>query len=147
MSREDQIAWWKAQPKAPPQLKRRMKETISLYNKGKITVGGFVCLVYELAAPDEIEEFVTACPPDLLAALKESLARYGEAANLLQRQLRSLGYAGGNRGVKAPGTAADLGWRLASEGVGPSAKQRLKLTGAAILVFRASTSLQAAPAA
>jgi len=30
--------------------------------------------------------------------------------------------------------------------VGPGANQRLKLTGAAILVFRASTSLQAAPA-
>ena len=39
-----------------------------------------------------------------------------------------------------------LGSRLVSL-VKPPANQRLKLTGAAILVFRASTSLQAAPAA
>jgi hypothetical protein len=78
MSREDQIAWWKAQPKAPPQPKRHMKEAISLYDKGMITVAGFVCLVCKLAASDEIEEFVAACPSDLLAALKESLASYGE---------------------------------------------------------------------
>ena len=78
MSQEDQIAWWKAQPKEPPQPKRHMTEAISLYNKGLITLGEFVCLVYELAASDEIEEFVAACTPDLLAALKESLARYGD---------------------------------------------------------------------
>jgi hypothetical protein len=93
MSREDQIAWWKAQPKALPQPKPRMKEAIPLYNKGMITVGGFVCLVCELAAPDEIEEFVTACPPDLLAALKESLASYGEDEGTWPRTFYSASYA------------------------------------------------------
>lgn len=93
MSREDQIAWWKAQPKAPPQPKRRMKEAISLYDKGIITVGGFVCLVCELAAPEEIEEFVTACPPDLLVALKESLASYSEDESTWPRTFSSACYA------------------------------------------------------
>ena len=93
MSREDQIAWWKAQPTAPPQPKRRMKEAISLYNKGAITVGEFVCLVYKLAAPDEIEEFVSACPADLLSGLKESLANYGDDESTWPRTFYIASYA------------------------------------------------------
>jgi hypothetical protein len=78
MSREEQMAWWDSQAKPAPQLKRRMTEAISQYEKGVITAGEFVCLVYELAAPDEIDEFVSACPAELLGILKESLASYGE---------------------------------------------------------------------
>jgi len=70
-----------------------MKEAISLYNKGVITVGGFVCLVYELAAPAEIEEFLSACPADLLSALKESLASYGEDESTWPRTFCIASYA------------------------------------------------------
>ena len=44
-------------------------------------------------------------------------------------------------------SSAGLRRSLLSSPRTPSANQRLKLTGAAILVFRASMSLQAAPAA
>jgi len=77
LTREEQIAWWKAQQK-PPGLKRHMKEAIALYDEGNITLGDFISLVYKLAVPEEIEEFVRVCPPDMLAALKESLAIYGD---------------------------------------------------------------------
>jgi hypothetical protein len=77
MSRDDQIAWWKAQEK-PPEPKRHMKVAISMYEKGIVTLGEFVCLVYKLAAAEEIEEFMRLCPADMLATLKESLACYGD---------------------------------------------------------------------
>ena len=92
MSREDQIASWKAQPKAPSQPKRRMKEAISQYKKGIITANEFVCLVYKLAAPDEIEEFVSACPVDFLSLLKESLASYGGDESTWPRTFHSACY-------------------------------------------------------
>ena len=77
MSRDDQIAWWKAQEK-PREPKRHMKVAISMYKKGFITLGEFVCLVYKLAAAEEIEEFMRLCPAEMLAALKESLTSYGD---------------------------------------------------------------------
>jgi hypothetical protein len=55
-----------------------MAEAVALYDEGNITEGEFVTLVLRLAAPEEIEEFVRACPPELLAALRETLASYGE---------------------------------------------------------------------
>ncbi len=93
MNRQDQIAWWESQSKEPPKPKRHMKGAISHYNKGIITVDGFVCLVCKLAAPDEIEEFVSACPTDLLSALKESLASYGEDESRWPRTFFSANYA------------------------------------------------------
>jgi hypothetical protein len=78
MTREAQIAWWKSQSNEPPQPKRHMKEAISQYNKGIITLGEFVCVICKLAAQDEIEEVVRECPDDLLSALNDSLASYGE---------------------------------------------------------------------
>src|SRR5262249_55887154 len=93
MSRDDQIAWWKAQPPAPRQPKRHMKEVIAQYNKGNITANEFVCLVCELAALDEIEEFVSACPADLLSILRESLASYGEDERTWPRTFYSACYA------------------------------------------------------
>jgi hypothetical protein len=78
MSQEAQVAWWKAQPKGPPRPKRRMTEAIAQYKRGIVTASAFVSVVYELAAPDEIEEFLAACPADLISVLKESLADYGE---------------------------------------------------------------------
>ena len=116
MSREDQIAWWKAQPKAPSKPKRRMKDAITQDNKGIITIGEFVCLVYKLAAPDEIEEFVSACPAELLSKLKESLGSYGEDESAWPRTFYSACYAPRVRPEeieesRARGTAADLGWR------------------------------------
>jgi hypothetical protein len=70
-----------------------MKQAISLYNKGIITVSGFVCLVYKLAAPDEIGEFLSACPADLLSKLKESLASYGADESAWPRTLYDACYA------------------------------------------------------
>jgi hypothetical protein len=77
MSREAQVAWWKAEPNGPPRPKRRMTEAIAQYKRGIVTASDFVCRVYELAAPDEIGEFLAACPADLLSVLQESLANYG----------------------------------------------------------------------
>jgi hypothetical protein len=92
MSREDQIAWWKAQEK-PPEPKRHMKVAISMYKKGLITLGGFVCLAYELAAAEEIEEFMRLCPADMLATLKESLATYRDDEKTWPRFFSSACYA------------------------------------------------------
>jgi hypothetical protein len=92
MSREEQIAWWKAQEK-PPGPKRHMKVAISMYRKGIVTLGEFVCLVYELAVAEEIEEFMRLCPPDMLATLKESLASYGDDEKTWPRVIYSACYA------------------------------------------------------
>ena len=92
MSRDDQIAWWKAQEK-PPEPKRHMKVAISMYEKGIVTLGEFVCLVYKLAAAEEIEEFMRLCPPDMLATLKESLASYGDDEKTWPRVIYSACYA------------------------------------------------------
>ncbi|HEX3149719.1 MAG TPA: hypothetical protein VHR66_16710 [Gemmataceae bacterium] len=70
-----------------------MKEAVSLYNEGVYTVSGFVCFVCKLAASDEIEEFVNTCPANLLAALNESLANYGEDENTWPRTFHSGCYA------------------------------------------------------
>jgi hypothetical protein len=70
-----------------------MKEAISVYNKGVLTAGGFVSVVYMLAAPGEIEEFVRACPADLLSLLKESLADYGEDESTWPRTFCIASYA------------------------------------------------------
>jgi hypothetical protein len=55
-----------------------MIEAVALHDEGNTTVGDFVALVLKLAAPEEIEGFVRACPPHLLATLRESLAAYGD---------------------------------------------------------------------
>ena len=93
MSREDQIAWWKTQPKAPPQAKRHMKEAILQYNKGIITVHEFIVIVCKLAATDEIKEFVSECPADLLYKVNESLASYGEDESNWPRSFYIASYA------------------------------------------------------
>jgi len=80
MSREDQIAWWKAQqqPSAP---KLPMRALIGEYDEGNLTLSGFVCYVCQLAAVDEIDDFMRACPEDLLAELRNALAAYGDDEN------------------------------------------------------------------
>jgi hypothetical protein len=55
-----------------------MKEAVGLYDEGTITRGEFVTFVLKLAAPEEIEEFVRVCPPDLLTTLQDALAAYGD---------------------------------------------------------------------
>jgi len=92
MSREKQIAWWKAQEK-PPGPKRHMKVAISMHRKGIITLGEFVCLVYQLAAAEEIEEFLKLCPADMLSTLKESLASFGDDEKTWPRFFGSANYA------------------------------------------------------
>lgn len=92
MSREDQIAWWKAQEE-PPEPKRHMKVAISMYKKGMITLCEFPGFAYKLAAPEEIEEFIRLCPADLLAALKESLTSYGDDETTWPRSFGSACYA------------------------------------------------------
>lgn len=78
MSRDDQIAWWKKdiEPDGPRQ-KIHMVKAIELYQEGSITGMELVSWAMKYAAVDEIEAFVAACPPDILADLKEHLAHYG----------------------------------------------------------------------
>jgi hypothetical protein len=77
MSRAEQINWWKARTERVPP-KRRMSEAIRLYQEGNITSGEFATLSMRLAALDELDEFVRACPPELLMTLRDSLAAYGD---------------------------------------------------------------------
>jgi len=91
MTREEQIQWWKTRT-APLRPKAHMVEPVALYEKGNITVSEFVTRVLELAVPDEIEGFVRACPPELLAALRESLAAYGEDEAAWPRTFRLASY-------------------------------------------------------
>jgi hypothetical protein len=93
MTREDQIGWWKSRPEELPKSKRHMNEAIAQYNKGFLTVDDFVCLVCKLAVPGEVEEFVSACPAELISALKESLANYGDDENTWPRTFHSACYA------------------------------------------------------
>jgi hypothetical protein len=69
-----------------------MAEAVALYDEGNITQGEFVTLVLQLAAPEEIEGFVRACPPELLAALRESLAAYGDDEAAWPRTYRIASY-------------------------------------------------------
>ena len=78
MSRADQIKWWKDHQDKTPYTKPHMIEAVELYNKGFITQMEFSSFVAKSIAPEELEEFIQACPPDLLAVLKESLASYGD---------------------------------------------------------------------
>jgi hypothetical protein len=55
----------------------KMTKAIDLYNNGVITQTELVNWAIRYAATDEIDEFVTACPLDILAQLKKSLAHYG----------------------------------------------------------------------
>ncbi len=91
MTREEQIQWWKSRT-APQRPKATMAEAVALYDKGYITVSEFVTRVLELAVPDEIEGCVRACPPELLAALRESLAVYGEDEAAWPRTFRMGSY-------------------------------------------------------
>lgn len=54
-----------------------MKKAITLYNNGHITRHEFCAFVAKMAAPEEIEEFLLKCPPELMEALKRDLAEYG----------------------------------------------------------------------
>ena len=76
MPREDQVRWWKDhQP--PPSPRPHMKAAVRRYLRGIITKQELLILVANSAAEEEIAEFVRECPPDLLAALRDSLADYG----------------------------------------------------------------------
>lgn len=77
MSREEQIGWWKAQ-RDPPRPRSRMQDAIGHYARGNFTETDFVTFVTQHAEPEDIEEFVRRCPPDLLAILRDALASYGE---------------------------------------------------------------------
>jgi hypothetical protein len=77
MTREEQVNWWKSR-RVPASPQGHMADAVALYGEGNITQGEFITLVLQLAAPEEIEGFVRACPPALLAALRESLAAYGD---------------------------------------------------------------------
>jgi hypothetical protein len=91
LTREEQIHWWKSR-RAPAQPKAHMAEAVALYDEGNITEGEFVTRVLQLAAPEEIEGFVRACPPGLLAALRESLTAYGEDEAAWPRTFRMASY-------------------------------------------------------
>lgn len=93
MSREDQIAWWDAAFKAPPQPKPHMKKAIYQYQRGATTKHGFLGDVYALAAEDEMVEFLEVCPADLLSLLKESLAGFGPEKSDWPRILSSACHA------------------------------------------------------
>jgi hypothetical protein len=51
---------------------------IDCYREGTIARGGFCSEVARIAVPEEIQEFLEECPPDLLEALQKDLAVYGE---------------------------------------------------------------------
>jgi hypothetical protein len=72
--RADQIKWWKDREPSPGK-KLPMKRAVQLFRRGVITLLEFSAWVIANAAEDEIEEFVQICPPDLMAALQETLAR------------------------------------------------------------------------
>jgi hypothetical protein len=91
MTRAEQVDWWKARM-APARPKAPMTEAVSLYHEGNITQGEFVTLVLQLAAPEEIEDFIRACPPELLAVLREALASYGDNEAAWPRTFRMSSY-------------------------------------------------------
>ena len=68
MTREDQITWWKAQEE-PPEPKRHMKVAISMYQKGMITLGEFVCLAYSLL---RLRRLMSSCDSARLTCLPRS---------------------------------------------------------------------------
>jgi hypothetical protein len=54
-----------------------MKEAIEWYDQGNITRHEFPIKVCAWAAAEEIPEFVTACPPDLMESLLKYLDAHG----------------------------------------------------------------------
>jgi hypothetical protein len=93
MSRADQTKWWKDHRDEMPYTKPHMKETVELYNEGCITQMEFCSVVAKLVVPEEIEDFFQACPLDLVAILKESLASYGDDETKWPRTFSIASYA------------------------------------------------------
>src|ERR1700730_8525685 len=91
MSRADQIKWWKDR-QGPPAPKLHMKKAINLFQRGIITQSGFVITTMRTAAPEEIEEVVRVCPPELMTILKEELARYGKDEKKWPRSFQMVSY-------------------------------------------------------
>ena len=90
--REEQIRWWKDhQP--PPPAKPHMGRAITLYNKGHVTQHEFCSFVAEAAVPEEIEDFVQKCPPELMEILKRQLAEYGADESEWPRTFQRACYA------------------------------------------------------
>jgi hypothetical protein len=77
MSREEQIACWKAN-REPPSPKRHMSQAIRYYEEGNLTQSEFCLWVIRFATRQEIEEFVAQCPSELMSVLKDYLGKYGE---------------------------------------------------------------------
>ena len=92
MPREEQIRWWQDH-QLPPPAKPHMKKAITLYDKGHITQHEFCAFVAQIAAPEEIEEFVQHCPPQLIEVLKVQLAEYGPDESSWPRTVRMATYA------------------------------------------------------
>src|SRR5262249_7287307 len=91
MTREEQIRWWKDHELLPPP-KPHMKKAISLYNERHITQHDFCTFVAKFAVPEEIEEFVQKCPPELMKVLKEGLAAYGPDESIWPRTYYAASY-------------------------------------------------------
>jgi hypothetical protein len=92
MPREEQIRWWKDH-QLPPPAKPHMTSAVTLYKKGHITQHEFCSFVARIAIPEEIEEFIQKCPPELMEVLKGQLADYGPDESNWPRTLRSACYA------------------------------------------------------
>ena len=75
MTRAEQIAWWK-ENRLPPNPKSHVVTAISHYEEGTIAQSYFLVLVANLAAPEEIEEFIRVCPRDLMARLQKDLGHF-----------------------------------------------------------------------
>lgn len=91
-TREEQIAYWDSRPRkeAP---KRHMTDVIGLYEGGAITSAECFLLLCKLAADDEVEWFVSVCPPQVMSLLLESLAAYGEDEAAWPRTVAIVCYA------------------------------------------------------
>jgi hypothetical protein len=70
-----------------------MKTAIILYNKGHITQHEFCAFVAKIAAPEELEEFIQKCPPELMDVLKRQLAEYGPDESKWPRTFHLASYA------------------------------------------------------
>ncbi len=61
------------------EMKPHMVKAIELYEIGHITQTEFVNFVPQITTLEEIEEFIKACPPDLMVSLKEFVASYNKS--------------------------------------------------------------------
>lgn len=73
LGREEQVRWWKAQdlasPPAPP------SKGIELYLKGVITLMELPSFVFERLTLQNVEQFLTTCPADVLELLRRQSDR------------------------------------------------------------------------